>query len=314
MLLYHIGYSTNESIRYHSSSGGIGTAIINYLLERNDYGTSLTFFFDKNACKYVPKLIYSFADYNNLGSIYQDIDLVSFIKENLPHIRNGIVITCMPCQVNAIRSILNRAQVKHFIISLFCSGQTTVEGTWCYYSLLGIKKKDVDLIQYRGNGWPSGIQIHLNNGKIIRRDNYTYPWTLIQKSLLFRPKRCLSCPYLTSPNADVSIGDPWLKRYIDNDTTGHSMILCNSEGERIIQRMLDEQALSIIDVNETVFLSSQNGNIQAKAQAANYKAFNKIVARMGRNYSLYKRVISSSPKLLSLHIRLLDCIRRHFVK
>jgi hypothetical protein len=78
--------------------------------------------------------------------------------------------------------------------------------------------------------------------------------------------------------------------------------------------MLDEQALSIIDVNETVFLSSQNGNIQAKAQAANYKAFNKIVARMGRNYSLYKRVISSSPKLLSLHIRLLDCIRRHFVK
>ena len=43
----------------------------------------------------------------------------------------------------AVRQLLSKANIKNFILSYCCSGQTTIEGTWKYYELLGIKKEDV---------------------------------------------------------------------------------------------------------------------------------------------------------------------------
>ena len=140
---YHIGCATNTNDRFRASSGGVGTSIIRYLLSLPDYGTSITFTFDVTSCMYVPKLIYSEDDINICGSIYQDIDLIKFVKENIQHIQGGMVITSAPCQVVGIRQLLNRNNIKNFILSFCCSGQTTIEGTWQYYHFLGIKKDDI---------------------------------------------------------------------------------------------------------------------------------------------------------------------------
>lgn len=314
MQTYYIGYSTDDDIRFRSASGGVGTAIIKYLLESKEYGTGMTFVFNKSRCQYEPKLIYGFDEYNNCGSVYQDTDTIGFIKANLQNIRDGVVVTCMPCQVRPIKSILNRSNIKHFIVSLFCSGQTTVQGTWQYYSFMGIRKEDVENIQYRGNGWPSGIQIRLKNGDVIRRDNYTYPWTLIQKSLLFRPKRCLSCTLKTSPDADVTLADPWLKEYIENDHAGNSIIICNKTGAAIVKRMENENKLSLKAVDEETYVSSQRWTIQEKTHANQNKVFNRVVGRMGAEGSIYKKCISKSEKLFRVHMRVLRVLRRYLVK
>lgn len=164
-LAYYIGYSTDDLIRYKASSGGIGTSIIKYLLSTSEYDTSMTFVYDKEKCGYIPKLIYDFNEINICGSVYQDIDIFSFLKENISSIKNGIIVTCMPCQVQGIRSVLDRNNINNFIISFCCSGQTTLEGTWLCYRYMGIDKSQVINMQYRGNGWPSGIQIELFDGK-----------------------------------------------------------------------------------------------------------------------------------------------------
>ena len=314
MSTYFIGYSTDGNIRYNSASGGVGSTIIKYLLDRKEFGTSMTFVFNKRTCQYEPRLIYDYADYNNCGSIYQDTDTVSFIRENLQNIRNGIILTCMPCQVRVLRHILDQNNIKSFIISLCCSGQTSIQGTWLYYSMLGIRKEDVDFIQYRGNGWPSGIQIRLNNGEVIKKDNYTYPWKLIHQSLLFRPKRCLSCTIKTSPYADVSLADPWLKEYIENDRIGNSVVICNETGEGLIRQMIQDQELSLKEVEESTYVSSQLGTIQEKARANRNKAFNKIVERMGAEKSIYKKLVIKSPLSLKLHLRLIRFLRRYMAK
>lgn len=314
MSTYYIGYSTDSEIRYRASSGGVGSTVIKYLLENKHFGTSMTFVFNKIACRYEPKIIHDFADYNNCGSIYQDTDTIPFIKNNLQNIRNGIVVTCMPCQVKPIRSILDRCNIKHFILSLCCSGQTTVEGTWLLYSLLGIRKEDVDNIQYRGNGWPSGIQIRLNSGEIIKRENYSYPWNIIHQSLLFRPKRCLNCTIKTSPDADISLADPWLKEYLQTDSIGNSVIICNEIGESVIQQMINMHFLNLKTVDESVYISSQLGTIQTKAQANRFKAYNRIVGRMSLDKSFYKKRVTSSDKLLRFHIRVLKFLHRFLAK
>ena len=314
MSSYYIGYSTDDGIRYSSASGGVGSAVIKYLLDCKEYGTSMTFVFNRKTCQYEPRLIYDYADYNNCGSIYQDTDTVSFIKDNIQNIRDGIIITCMPCQVRILRYILNQNHIKNIIISLCCSGQTTIQGTWLYYSMLGIHKEDVETIQYRGNGWPSGIQIRLKNGEIIKKENYSYPWKLIHQSLLYRPKRCLSCTIKTCPDADVSLADPWLKEYIENDHIGNSVVICNETGEAIIQQMIRDRGLNLKKVEESTYVSSQLGTIQEKAHANRNKTFNKIVGSMGSEKSIYKKLVILSPLFLKLHLRIIRVLRRYLVK
>lgn len=309
-MTYHIGYSQEKDIRYLASSGGVGTAIIKYLLESERFGTTMTFVFNTQECRYEPKLIYDFSDYKNCGSIYQDTDNIGFIRENLKEIRNGIVVTCMPCQVAAIRYILNKQNIPSFIISLCCSGQTTIEGTWLYYKLLGIDRKDVCNIQYRGNGWPSGIRIKLKDGTEVYRDNYTYPWTLMHKSLLYRPERCLFCKEKTNMHSDVTLADPWLKEYMDNDRTGNSFIISNYEGDTILNEMENKGLLVLRDSDEKEFIESQRGTIEAKVKDSKHKAFNRMVAGMGREGSFYKKVFTCSEAMLKSHLFIMKMLRK----
>lgn len=306
MCKYYIGYSTNSEIRFSSSSGGIGTAIIKYLLSTKEFGTTITFEFNRERCQYEPKLVFNYADYNNCGSIYQDIPLVSFVKSKINEIRDGIVITCMPCQVKPIKNMLDRRQIKYFIISLCCSGQTTVEGTWYYYKLLKIDKKNIIHMQYRGNGWPSGIKITMNDGSIIEKRNYTYPWTIMHKSLLFRPKRCLFCTQKTTKECDISLADPWLKEYIENDKIGNSIVIASSEcGDSFIKKMIEEKEIELKKIDKSIYVESQLGTIESKAKSLNHRRFNKIVSAMGEEKSLYKKIATSSVLCIKAHNRLI---------
>lgn len=310
---YYIGYSTDEENRYLSSSGGIGSALIKYLMENSGYGTSMTFQFNKEECRYEPKLIYDYKEYNNCGSVYQDTDTIVFIKNNLNKIKNGIVVTCMPCQVRPIKSLLNRNNIRHFIISLCCSGQTTVQGTWYYYKLLGVDKKDVLKIQYRGKGWPSGIEINLRNNETIKKANYTFPWNLVHESLLFTPKRCLYCNKKISDDSDVNIADPWLDEYIQNDTIGNSIVICQTEeAQKVINRLIACQAVVLTKIQESVFIESQKGTIEEKANIRKYKPLYRIVERLGATGSLYKRIVMSSLFLLKIHVKILKLAKKGF--
>ena len=67
MCKYYIGYSLNYDIRNNSSSGGVGSAIIKYLLSQKRFGTAITFVFNKEICQYEPQIIYNYDDYNITG-------------------------------------------------------------------------------------------------------------------------------------------------------------------------------------------------------------------------------------------------------
>lgn len=306
--VYFIGHVNDPVHRFKASSGGIGTLFQKHLLSTGQYGTSITFQFNAEKCMYEAKLIHTAEEVNICGSIYQDINIANFVRDHIRDISNGIVVSCPPCQVTAIRNMLKKEGIPCFIISFCCSGQTTIEGTWKYYELLGIKKEDVVNMQYRGNGWPSGIQIELNNGIVIRKSNYTYPWNLLHQSLLFRPKRCLSCSIKTSPNADVSLADPWLKEYIENDEIGNTVVICNNVGSEIIRKMQDTLVLK--DIDEYTYIKSQRGTIQTKSRARLHKRYNKIVGLMGKDGSLYRKIATSSATCLKLHIKILYVLQR----
>ena len=309
-LSFYIGCSLDERDRYKAASGGIGTAFIKYLLSTSSYNTAITFVFNRDKCIYEPKLVYDYKDYNNCGSIYQDINLVKFLKENLANIRDGIIVTCMPCQVRAIRNLLCKNSIHSFIISFCCSGQTTIEGTWFYYKMLKVKKKSIVNMQYRGNGWPSGIQIQLQNGSIIKRENYTYPWTLMYQSMLFKPKRCFKCSEDISYVSDLSLADPWLEDYKKSDKIGHSMFVLNTNESKIImKKMLDESLIYIVKSSYQQYYIANGHTIQAKKEKCNHKEYVNFMANLCSN-SLYRKVFTINTCFFKMHIALIRIFRK----
>jgi len=309
---FFIGHSNDKDIRLKSSSGGIGTTLIKYLLSTGNYGTTLTLIFNKQICAFEPHIIHDFSEYNNCGSVYQDINITEFIKDNLGYIRGGMVVTCPPCQVNAIRNILNRNNIRSFIISFSCSGQTSLEGTWCYYRLLGIKKEDVESIQYRGNGWPSGIQIILNNGKKEYKSNWAEPWKTMHSSKLFRPARCFYCKRDSSYDSDVSLADPWLSKYINTETIGKSLILLNTpNGILAFQKLREEGLVDCISSTFEDYSIAQKPNLEKEQRLRAQKKSLKYELKVRNNW-VYFKLVTYSLLTMRLHIRLMKLLEKIF--
>ena len=306
---FYIGYSTDNNDREKVSSGGIGTTITRYLLDQHKYGTSITFAFDKKKCMYAPELIYTSNKINNCGSIYQDIDIFKFIKDNINNIKDGVIVTCLPCQVASIRKLLENQNIENFIISFSCSGQTTIEGTWCYYRLIGIKKEEIENMQYRGNGWPSGIQIWTRGGEKFFYPNYAEPWKTIHQSALFRPTRCHYCKKDTSWDADISLADPWLKSYIEKDNMGHTLFLINTQkGTNIFNDLVKQQKIKCKPSNYDEYAIAQRPNIGKELKILKEKQYIKKAIWLKSN-NLYHQWATGSLSNMQKHLFLLRCIR-----
>lgn len=305
---YYIGHATDERVRYAASSGGIGTAIIQYLLSTDDFGTSVTYVFNADSCQYEPRLIHSAGEMNICGSIYQDIDIVKFIKQHVEEIKGGIVIVCEPCRVKALRALFDRKGIKSFILSFCCSGQTTIEGTWCYYRLLGIDKTNVQNMQYRGNGWPSGIQIWLKDGTKIYHDNYAEPWRTMHQSHLFRPRRCFLCKLDTGRFADISLADPWTDEYKGQDHIGNTLFLAlTDEGQRIIEELSHEGRVECRESSYDEYAVAQKPNINKELRVASKKTAIQREINL-TNKGWYHRWASKSEKRMHMHQKVVQQI------
>lgn len=281
---YFIGHVNDSEHRYKASSGGIGTMLQKHLLSTGQYGTSISFQFNAKRCMYEAKLIHMAEEVNICGSIYQDIYIAHFVRDHIKEISNGIVVSCPPCQVTAIRNMLNKEGIPCFIISFCCSGQTTIEGTWKYYELLGIKKEDIVNMQYRGNGWPSGIQIWLKDSTKIYHDNYTDPWKTIHTSWLYRPQRCFFCTFDTSYTADISLADPWLENYMSYDKEGNTLFVINTAlGQKTIKQLKTSGIISYEEISSDLYRTAQKYNILKKTYVHNQKKRLKRISRFTNN-------------------------------
>lgn len=307
---YYIGRALDEELRYNATSGGIGSAITKYLLSTEDYDTALTFRFDAEKCMYVPVFVHHQEEVNVCGSVYQDIDIPQFLKQHIDEIGKGIIISAPPCQIPLVRHILKSKDINSFVISFCCSGQTTIEGTWKYYQLLGIDKKDIQSMQYRGKGWPSGIQIELKNGKTIKRDNWSYPWTLLHQSKLYTPNRCILCRLDTSYIADVSLADPWLDDYRNSDTIGHTMYLVNTKlGKSIADAMIEHGVIEVRPSAATEYAIAQRGNLEKEERVECSKTLFNILIRL-KNNSIYHHVMTFNTKTIKLHRKTICLLRK----
>lgn len=316
MIASYIGYAADSDIRYKATSGGIGSAMIKYLFESKTIQTSITFDYNNKSLQYVPRLIYRYEDYNITGSIYHEIKLIQFIKQHIHEIQGGFACFVLPCQARAIRSMLEKAGIPNILIGLTCSSQQSIDATHYLLKRMQIVKENVTRIQYRGNGWPSGVQIHLKGNTIKYIPNNNSIWTQIFHSRLFIQKKCFYCQNTLNIFSDISLADPWLKEYFSTEKEGLSIIICNtSKGVTLIENAHQKKNICIQPIDYNKVILSQIGTIKRKESYIRCKTSTNLMIKIFSS-AIYKNTVLKSKILFQLHnkiknkIELYMCIQK----
>jgi len=298
----YLCYSSDEKTRYLSTAGGYISTLIKYLFESKTVATAMTF--KRQGIVFEPKLIYTYDAYINMGSIYQDIDILHYLKENIQNIKGKIVLTLLPCQVNAVKMFLQQHNIDSFIISLVCSAQMDLSCTEKYLDLINVDAKNILNFRYRGKGWPKYISIDLKNGTNISEKKV---WNQIFHSYFFHKKRCLKCTDTFGVKSDLAVSDPWRIEEMKDDTLGKSIVYIFSDnGKEIHKKMINSQILECSLLKNERAINSQLGTLKKKYYIRNSNIFRKFIKLL--NNSTYKEFILSHKFFLWVHTKILNKI------
>ena len=316
LLNCYIGYSLDENIRYKSTSGGVGTSIVKYLLEKKIVDFALSFKYNNLLGRYEPTLINSFLDYCITGSIYHEMDMVACLHSILceKYRNQRIVIFTLPCYTPLAKHLSKKYSIDLFIIGLTCSSQQSFEATKYLYKRLNIDEKQVKTFRYRGNGWPSGICIEKKNGKQLFVPNNNSLWEQIFHSRLFIAPKCFKCSDTLNKHSDIVIADPWLPEYYGTETIGKTIIgIYSLLGNEIVAKAINDMYIHCQMIDKSLLFTSQKGTIDRKKSYSNDKKTRAFLIKICQN-NLYKKTILSVPYLFRLHILIKNRLERKLLE
>jgi coenzyme F420 hydrogenase subunit beta len=184
---------------------------------------------------------------------------------------NGrFAVVGLPCHIHGIRKAEEASKklaeriVLH--IGIMCSHSVSFMGTELVLKKLGVDRKHVKKFSYRGNGWPGGISVELDNGSessIPLLGSWNSYWAIFS-SYFFTPLRCLMCPDQAAELADISLGDAWLPE-LKHDRIGESIIVTRTKvGEDIVSLLSSSKAISTTPVDPAKVRQTQGLNLKFK--------------------------------------------------
>ncbi|MBQ8867001.1 MAG: Coenzyme F420 hydrogenase/dehydrogenase, beta subunit C-terminal domain [Bacteroidaceae bacterium] len=296
-----LAYSNDAEIRQRATSGGIGSTLVNRLFTQGRIRSAISFEYDSEQLKYMPRIVASAEEYAVSGSIYHEINLFAYIREHIEEIKSPFLCFALPCQVNPIKTLLDKEGIEAYIVELTCSSQQTFEATEYLLTRVGVLKSDVSSIRYRGEGWPGGVCITLNDGGTIRIPNNNSVWMSIFHSHLFIMPRCFFCRADRETASDIKLADPWGIDSPALEKLGRTF--CHVKSERmasILNGMADEGLISYECRSEKEFLQSQHGTVVRKNYNLRHLWFAKMIKSVLNN-KLYRKSVLTSSFLFDAH-------------
>lgn len=296
-----LAYSNDVEIRYSATSGGIGSVLVHRMFERGIINSAISYEYNNKSLKYIPRIITSSKEYTVSGSIYHEISLYAYIREHINEIKSPFLCFALPCQVNPIKKLLDDNGIISYIIELTCSSQQSFEATEYMLKRVGVKKSDVSFLRYRGEGWPGGIRIELNNGTCVKVPNNDSVWTKIFHSHLFIMPRCFFCQPVRKTASDIKLADPWGIDFIGKETKGRSLCHVKSNNmAEILNEMFNDGLIVYENREKSDFLYSQRGIIARKKYNLRHPQITKWVKAILSN-GLYRKIILSSTFFFRVH-------------
>jgi coenzyme F420 hydrogenase subunit beta len=319
----YVGYSTDDLIRFDSSSGGIVTQLLMFALEnhlidgalvtrmRKDNPLEPESFIARTAEEIIE------ASKSKYCPVATNDCLRQILKED-----GRFAVVGLPCHIHGIRKAeavygeLNKKIVLH--LGLLCSHTVDFAGIFFLLKKLKIHKDEVKSISYRGNGWPGSMSIETKNASSLSLPlvgDWQAYWPLFS-SFFFTPMRCTMCPDQTAELADISFGDAWLPE-LKSEKRGMSIMLSRTiEGESLLRRAKSAKAISIKRVGIEKVRQSQFINLRFKKDDLPYRLA--LMTVMGREVPVFNPVPPPSDSFASalrsfyVYLNIKASSNRHF--
>ncbi|MGI6455143.1 MAG: Coenzyme F420 hydrogenase/dehydrogenase, beta subunit C-terminal domain [bacterium] len=234
------GYASAPETRYRASSGGLLSALSLYCLEQE--GMSFVLHIGMNPERPWENTTFQSRTREEIlqktGSRYAPASpcdgLEAIEKSDTPCVFIG-----KPCDVAGVSMARRqRSQLDKnlgLVLSFFCAGTPSTQGTLKVLEALNTRKGDLKQLRYRGNGWPGHFTPVKRDGSVPGTYTYEESWNRLNQ---FRDFRCHLCPDGLGRMADLSCGDSW-HEYANNGTPGSSIILVRTpRGREILHRAM----------------------------------------------------------------------------
>jgi len=249
----YIGYATDYDIRYNSASGGLVTALLIFALEQGLIdGALVTRMSENNPLEPQPFIATTEEEIISAAKskycpVPANIALRSILEQD-----GRFAVVGLPCHIHGIRKAAasNKKLRERIVLHLgiFCSHTNSFGMTDFVLHKYGVNKEDIARLDYRGEGWPGSMTIHLKNGtkKLIPHDDSIAPHVFG----FFTPARCTLCCDLVSELADISCGDAWLPEIVARDKVGTSIVISQTEtGEAICQQAIAKRYIELEEIS-----------------------------------------------------------------
>ena len=205
-------WSTDDNIRFESSTGGLLNGLSLYLLESKKVKFILHTVADpEKPMRSVSKLSYNKEELLNSNSCsrYGPASPLDKFHEAL-NLNQPFAFVGKPCDINAIRRLSKTDErvnnLCNYLLTLVCGGSTEFTKSQDFIESFKVKEEELSIFRYRGFGNPGKMYIKTKNGREYDR-LYNSFWG--EESTWRVHFRCKICPDAIGESSDVAALDTW---------------------------------------------------------------------------------------------------------
>ncbi|MDH3759487.1 MAG: Coenzyme F420 hydrogenase/dehydrogenase, beta subunit C-terminal domain [Gammaproteobacteria bacterium] len=245
-------WAGDPEIRFEGSTGGVLTALANYLLasKRVDFilhvKTSATEpSFGEATLSFDEADVFEAAG-SRYGPAAPLVDIEAALERNQP-----FAFIAKPCDVAALRNYAEQDErvdrLVRYMLVMVCGGYGTPQGTNDFFRRVGIDPEQVTALRYRGRGCPGPTRVEAAGE--VREFHYIDYWGEDEATWTL-PFRCKICPDGIGEAADIAASDTWIgggpNRVDSVDDPGtNALIARTSAGEELIAAAAEAGALTL---------------------------------------------------------------------
>lgn len=295
------GYIDDNMKLLESTSGGIATALSEFMLERGGYVAGVAYSKDFYKAEYI--LVHDKSELSKLkGSKYIDCDKKNIYADVKKLLEAGekVLFLGLPCAVAALYKVVGTRHENLLTCELVCHGPTKTKIHYEYVTYLEkkYKSKIKDFsVRYKKDTWtPAYLFAKFENGKVFQKifDETEYGFAFS----VYGQESCYRCKFKgNNRQGDIMIGDFWgaTDKDIYWNKYGVSCILVETDkGNDFLK------AAPGIKLFPTTFEEVVRKNpmiIESKKRPNNSDKFSKLLSEKGLIYAA-KHSISIKIKIL----------------
>ena len=257
----YIAYTLQEEIRELSTSGGIITAMVRYLIQNQIYKKAYLLEYENFDGQAVLK---SYSNYNDViktvKSKYVPASVENVVNDiKLKKISNSIIVGT-PCQIFAIKKAMRLYDINEdfvLFIGLFCD-KILNYNIYRYYENKFGKFSIFHFRDKKAGQWPGNTLIQQNGVE-----------TIIDKTIRMRLKayfqlnRCRYCIDKLNQLSDISVGDCYIRGF-EHPSGLSNIIVRTVQGEKALkacESILHIEVCSVDDIKYSQHIDSKRTNL-----------------------------------------------------